>query len=367
MVAYLKPYFDFYVVTQDRDVADTKTYPGVTPDTWHRVGSAWVFYCSVVGPTVLRRAFQQVQPDLISLHSFQDKFTRIMVALRRAGAFGNTPTLLAPRGEFSSGAMKIKRTQKAVYLRFAKLLGLHEDLLWQVSTPREKEQLLHAAPARRLDPDSINVAYNLSDAVVSTAPHIIKQSGSARLAFISRITAMKNLHFLLEILRTIRGKAHLNIFGPVAHNDSAYWESCRAQLVTLPDNITVEYRGQLDHSAVPQVLHEHHFFVLPTKGENFCHAAVESFVNGTPVILSDESPWTGLTAVRAGFDIPLQDRKRWHATLQECVDMDQQSYADYLKGAGQYGRRFSREESVRQHLAMFTAAMDGRSERKHST
>jgi len=365
MVAYLKPHFDFYVVTQDRDVTDTETYPGVTPNRWHRVGSARVLYCSSVGPKILRRAFQQVRPDVISLHSFQDKFTQIMVALRRAGTFGNTPVLLAPRGEFSPGAMEIKRTKKVLYLHFAKLLGLHENLLWQVSTPREKQQLLQAAPARRLDPDSINIAYNVSDAIATTAPHVTKESGSLKLAFISRMSEMKNLHFLLEILREIRGEVQLNLFGPVSENDVEYWGRCRALLAQLPDNIKVEYKGQLDHSAVPQVLHDHHFFVLPTRGENFCHAAVESFVNGTPVVLSDETPWTGLSEVRAGFDIPLHDRRGWGAALQECVDMDQQSYTVYLNGARKYGRRFSVEEAVRQHLAMFEAAIDRRSDRKY--
>ena len=128
-------------------------------------------------------------------------------------------------------------------------------------------------------------------------------------------------------------------------------------LPQLPDNIKVEYQGSLEHSFVSGVLHNHHFFVLPTKGENFCHAAVESFVNGTPVVLSDATPWTGLNDAHAGFDIPLQDRRGWAAALQKCVDMDQQTYAIYLHGTGEYGRRFSVEEAVRQHIAMFEAAL----------
>jgi hypothetical protein len=88
---------------------------------------------------------------------------------------------------------------------------------------------------------------------------------------------------------------------------------------------------------------------------------VESFVNGTPVILSDETPWVNLSQVDAGFDISLNDRERWVAALQECVDMDRQAYAAYLNGAREYGRRFSAEEAVSQHLAMFEAALDLRS------
>jgi glycosyltransferase involved in cell wall biosynthesis len=360
MVAHLSSQFDFYVVTRDRDATDTESYPGVTPNKWYRVGNARVLYCSSVGPGILLRAAREVRPDIISLNSFQDVFTRIMVLLRRGGALGDTPMLLAARGEFSPGAMEIKRNKKAIYRHSTKLLGFHENLLWQVSTARERSELLAAAPARRLDPDSVYVACNISDIVVSAAPHVAKESGSAKLAFITRISEKKNLHFLLELLKELRGQVQLNLFGPVAETDSAYWGRCRALLAQLPANIMVEYHGSLDHSAVPQVLHDHHFFVLPTRGENFCHAAVESFVNGTPVILSDETPWVNLNEVRAGFDISLDDRERWIAVLQECVDMDPQAYAAYLSGARGYGRRFSVEEAVSQHLAMFDAALNVR-------
>jgi glycosyltransferase involved in cell wall biosynthesis len=245
------------------------------------------------------------------------------------------------------------------------VLGLYENLLWHVTTPREGQELLQAAPARQIDPDSIHVAYNISDATASTPLlHAAKKSGTVKLAFISRLSEKKNLHLLLEILREIRGEVQFNLFGPVAENDVVYWGRCKTLLAQLPTNIKVEYKGQIDHSVVPQVLHDHHFFVLPTRGENFCHAAVESFLNGTPVVLSDETPWTDLSAVQAGFDIPLNDRRGWVAALQTCVDMDQPSYAKYLSGAKEYGRRFSVEAAVQQHITMFEAALDRNSAQK---
>ena len=127
--------------------------------------------------------------------------------LRRGGALGDTPMLLAARGEFSPGAMEIKPKKKTLYRHSTKLMGFHENLLWQVSTPRERSELLAAAPARRLDPDSVDVACNISDTIVSTAPHVTKESGSLKLAFITRISEKKNLHFLLELLREPAGKS----------------------------------------------------------------------------------------------------------------------------------------------------------------
>jgi hypothetical protein len=65
-----------------------------------------------------------------------------------------------------------------------------------------------------------------------------------------------------------------------------------------------------------------------------------------------------LSEAHAGFDISLNDRGRWVAVLQACVDMGQATYAAYLNGARGYGRRFSTEEAVSQHLAMFEAALN---------
>jgi glycosyltransferase involved in cell wall biosynthesis len=277
--------------------------------------------------------------------------------LRSVRVLENTPILLAPRGEFAPEAMKIKATRKALYRHSAKLLGLYDNLQWLASTSREKLDLLRAAP---LDLRSIHVAYEMSDAIASKQPHAAKEPGSVKLAFIARISMMKNLHFLLEILREIRGEVQLNLFGPVAENDAAYWKWCRTMLTQLPKHVRTEYHGSLDHAAVPDVLHDHHFLVLPTRGENFCHVVVESFVNGTPVVLSDETPWTRLNEMRAGFDIPLKDRRAWVAALQDCVDMDQQTHNSYLAGATEYARRFSVEEAIRHHLAAFEAVLQTR-------
>jgi glycosyltransferase involved in cell wall biosynthesis len=357
MIAFLGQHYDFYVVTRDKDPGDLGSYPGVTPNRWYRVGNARVLYCSSIRPAVLRRAFLEVRPDFICLNSFQDALTRTTVLLHRVGVFGDTPIILAPRGEFSPGAMGIKQVKKVLYRHLAKLLGLYDNLMWQVTNPREKLDLLRAAPAQRLKSNAVHIVPNICDALASTAPHAMKESGSVKLAFISRISEMKNLHFLIEILQQIRGEVQLDLFGPVAENDVAYWEKCRKLITRAPDNIQVVYKGSLDHSAVPAVLHDHHFFILPTRGENFCHSAVESIINGTPVILSDETPWNSLSEKRAGFDIPLQDRKGWVVALQKCVDMDQKTYEVYLHGTREYSRQFSVEAVVQQHLVMFEAVL----------
>jgi hypothetical protein len=357
MIGYLASKYEFFVVTRDRDASDKVTYPGIQPGVWHRVSGAQVLYCSSIGREVLRRAYRDVQPSAIVLNSFHDTFTRVMLLLRRAGVFGRTPIILAPRGEFSPGAMQIKSWKKRLYRLATRTIGFHEDLLWQVSSAREKLELLQAAPARRIDERCVFVAQNVSDPLPAAAQHPPKAAGAVKFVFISRVTEMKNLRFLLDILPELHGTVQLSVYGPVAEKDAVYWKRCKEFLDKLPANISAKYYGPIDHSAVSRVLHEHHFFVLPTKGENFCHSAVESLINGIPVLLSDQTPWTNLRNTYAGFDITLDDRNAWISTLQACIDMGQEVYSNYLRGALEYGRRFSPEEAVREQLALFDAAL----------
>lgn len=357
LIKYLGSSLDFYIVALDRDWGDERAYEGIAPGMWQEVGNARVLYCPRISPSVLRKAFHEVSPDLIFLGSFWDNSTVFSVLLRRLGAFGDTPIILAPRGEFSPGALAIKPMKKNVYRFLAKLLGLYEGLMWQAMGPGEKQDILQVEPVWKLNPDSIFVARSITEPQVSSAPHPPKEAGAVKLAFISRVNEKKNLLYVLKLLDRIRGETEFNIFGPVAEKDAAYWEKCRELIDHLPKSVQVRYHGSVDPSQVPQVLHEHHFFVLPTTGENYCHAAAESFLSGTPVILSNETPWINLEETHAGFDIPLNDPERWISVLQKCVDMDQPTHNRFLNGAEEYGRRFSVEDSVAQQRAMFETAL----------
>ncbi|MNY40193.1 hypothetical protein D3C86_1749200 [compost metagenome] len=44
---------------------------------------------------------------------------------------------------------------------------------------------------------------------------------------------------------------------------------------------------------------------MPTHGENYGHAIAEALSAGTPVLISDATPWRGLQQEGVGWDIPL--------------------------------------------------------------
>jgi glycosyltransferase involved in cell wall biosynthesis len=351
MIETLAGTLNCFVVTHDRDVGDTTHYPNIVPNCWHETEDASIFYSSSITFATVLRAYRDVKPSLIYLNSFYGSVTRLVLLSRRVGLLGNVPILIAPRGEFSPEAMKIKKYRKLIYRRFSTFLGLYRGLDWQVSSPHEKEDLLRATP--QLAPDVIHLTREFSSRVSFAESWLPKEPGKLRLVFVARISEMKNVDFLFRLLPRINGELELNLYGPVADGDASYWRRCQRMLDGIPANIKATYHGSIVPENVPTVHRRHHFLILPTRGENFCHSAVEALNNGIPVILSDATPWRNLSHQRAGFDIPLSDENAWTAAIQHCVDMDAAEYSQYLEGVRKYRSLLSPEDAITQHKAMF--------------
>ena len=99
-----------------------------------------------------------------------------------------------------------------------------------------------------------------------------------RVVFLSRIMPKKNLVYALRVLQYVRVPVKFSIYGPV--EDRSYWSECLRLLDCLPDNVKVEYRGEVQPDDVPRVLRAHDLFFLPTRGESYGHAIAEALSVG---------------------------------------------------------------------------------------
>ena len=81
---------------------------------------------------------------------------------------------------------------------------------------------------------------------------------------------------------------------------------------------------------------DYHFSLLQTQHENFGHSIVESMAAGCPVLISDQTPWRNLAAVKAGWDISLNDETALLKALLQCCEMDQQTFNVWSKAAFDY-------------------------------
>ena len=338
--------YTFKVVTKDRDFKDRTAYVGVAIDAWDRVGKAEILYLSPASQSLagLRRTLCDTDYDVLYLNSFfAPNFTVKPLLLRRLGLIPHRPVIVAPRGEFSVGALKLKNLKKRLYLRIAKLLGLYRGVLWQASSEYEVVDI-----RREFDRDA-NTYIARDPVTIRTATgkprkSPCKEPGTLDVVFLSRVSRMKNLAGALKMMHGLKGEISFNIYGPL--EDTAYWAECQEIIRSLPENVTVAYCGAVPPEEVGRVMAEHKLFLLPTLGENFGHVIFESLAVGCPVLISDKTPWRGLEEKGVGWDVPLGDVARFRAILQECVDMDSEAYASLSQRARGYAVQYEQDSSV---------------------
>lgn len=313
------PEVEFYVVTRDRDFTEVVPYAGIAYGEWNDVGRAKVRYLrpGEGTPSVVQALADEVRPDVLYLNSlFSPEFTLRPLWLRRRGRLRVPKVVLAPRGEFSQGALQIKPGKKRAFLGLSKAMGLYEGVVWQASTEHEAREI-RAWTGEGAD---VVVAPNVPSVLHGLGPlPRDKEPGSLRLAFVSRVSRKKNVDGAIRALRGVSGQVVYDLYGPL--EDPAYWADCQRAMEGLPAGVEVRHRGSLPHEQVYGALQAYDAFFMPTHGENFGHAIWEALAAGLPVVISDATAWKGLEAAGVGWDLPVGDEAGFARALQTLVDM----------------------------------------------
>lgn len=361
LVHILGDEFRFKIVTLDRDLGSNVCYPGIEPNQWRPVGKADVFYISPINITLnyLRYLINSTNYDVLYLNSFFSfDFSIKPLILRHLGLIRKTKIIIAPRGEFSSGALRIRAFKKRSYLLLAKFLGLYNDVTWQASSNYEIEDITRMLQniSMSASPKSIVLAPNLSNIKCDKNETNTdkKKKGVLKAVFLSRISPKKNLDGALSMINGLNGDITFNIYGPI--EDRSYWLKCLRIIIGLQSNINVQYKGPISHEKVVPCLSNHDLFFFPTHGENYGHVIIEAFVAGCPVIISDQTPWRNLKAKGVGWDISLAQSEKFKAVLQKCVDMDDNEMKILSRCAREYGEQWAfNEKSIQLNRILFNS------------
>jgi len=344
---------DFYVITRDRDEGDDTPYADLVPGQWKPVGKATVRYLSPgeIRMRQLATLVHEIQPHAIYLNSFFAPMSLRILLARRLGVLHAVPIVLAPRGELSAGALRLKAVKKRSFLHLADRTGLYRDVIFHASTEIESADILRVIQGA----SAPRVARNPITVDPMTRAGCVKTPGAARFVFLSRIARKKNLHVAIELLRSLKGAVEFDIYGPVI--DGAYWRDCQKLIAAMPANVTVAYRGPVGHEAVQAALSAHHFFFMPTANENFGHAIVEALLAGCPLVTSDQTPWRGLAKRGAGWDLALDAPDEWRRVLQACVDMDAPAYERASRSARSLGQQIASTDTDRENRELFRSIL----------
>jgi glycosyltransferase involved in cell wall biosynthesis len=327
MVERLHSEFNFLVVTRDHDGCDDlESYKTVKINDWNELGNAKVFFLpkNRVKISVVKELINEVKPSAIYLNSYFSTLAIFVLTLKKMRRIPKINIILAPCGELTEGSLCFKRSKKKVFGALARFFGLYSKLVWKASSEQEVLEIEKAKGKG----GKILVAPDLSSK--SILPNYKqenkrkKKAGEVRLVFMSRVLAIKNLKWFLELISQAKDNIEFDIIGP--SEDANYWEKCCTLINLFPDNIKCSYLGSIPNNIVTEKLVDYDFFVLPTLGENFGHVVLEALSAGCPVIISDRTPWLNLPDKNIGWDIPLENPSLWLSVLDECIAMENTEY-----------------------------------------
>jgi glycosyltransferase involved in cell wall biosynthesis len=299
--------YEFYILTRDYDVSPSKKYI-IDRNIWIKQDYFNIKYLSsfFLSSFKFARDIENIKPDLIYINSFLDIFLYIhLIIYFSLFPQKRVPMIIAPRGEFSLGAKKIKYIRKKLFINFVNFFGIYSNINFHATSQNEKKLIIESLR----DFADVFVADNIPTFRETVIKNKDDYDSNLNICFISRISKMKNLLFVIDTLSRIDLKISLDIYGPI--EDDQYWLACRDRIKVLNDNISVSYKGSIISQHVYQTLRMYDLLFVPSLGENFGHIFLEALEAGTPILTSDQTPWTWVNDSFAGGAFPLSSQNEY--------------------------------------------------------
>jgi glycosyltransferase involved in cell wall biosynthesis len=321
----------FQVVTRDRDLGDEEPYKGHKPRTLANVGKAQVIYLKAnLGDwRWMRNVTKGWQPDTYYFNSVHSLFsTLIPLALLRFRLLPKAQkVVIAPRGEFGSGALSMKSRKKSAFKPVIRWL-IPKNVIWHASSPDEVDQIKSWISR----PTPAGCQFVLSpDPATEPADHAsIGPTDQTVFTFASRIDRMKGLDRANRIVEIVGHKIPFtwNIQGSVT--DSSYLFEVEEQLDRLSTSINVTRKESFSPDDSKDIFSESTAFIFPTLGENFGHVIAEALSVGCPVFVTTNTPWTKLIESGAGQIITSDEQ-----TATDLIFLASLTRADQKEGRRQ--------------------------------
>src|SRR5690606_31477658 len=343
--------FEVRVVCRDRDSGDLTSYPNVELNAWNDLGDHLVYYTGAgkASKKAIEALLRDINPDGVYLNSFFSNFSSLIFRILLSNIY-TFSVLIAPRGEVYEAALSIKKVKEVIYRNLFKVLLLRKmNIYWQATSLEEFNRITYVMGenAKKYLLQGIGRAKQLP------IRNIGKKQGEIKNVTVSRIHRIKNLDFFLDVLKksNVFSKITRDIFGLVENRD--YQTELMKKAESIP-NLSFTIKGEIPNEQIHEELPNYHLFVLPTLGENFGHAIYDAIIAGLPVLISDKTPWLGLSKIGVGFDISLSDTEMWIEKFVEFVNTDDTNYWRSREQVYNYGSTLiNNNEHVEKYKQVF--------------
>ena len=327
LVESLESVRDVYIFTRDHDFLSPKEpYDSIERNKIISRNNHKIFYSSSISMLEVYRFLKEVHPDYIYLNSFFSNLSIITLITSKL-FFPKIRMVLAPRGEFSPGALGIKYLKKIFYIRLVKLMNLYDDIQFHATDLSEKNYILEYLPKTK-----VRVAANFIRKYHGKYQTPVKNIGELKIIFLSRISRKKNLSFAINIINQIDLKQNVefDIYGVA--EDKQYLTDCMNKF----NSTRISYKGEINPNQVPEVMSKYHVFFLPTLGENFGHVIVEAMSLGLIPLLSDKTPWNDINQYKAGWALPLDSNECFIDKVSYMISLNNDDYLRHSSNVYNY-------------------------------
>ena len=350
IVDHLHPFFDIWVITSDKDYNSSEPYEGIPSNQWIEAPNCHIYYFNrdFLSLTKMKSVAATVNADVWYVNGIYSKHFSIypLIIAKRL-----TPSrlIVSARGMLSPHALAVRPAFKRIFISLAKFFWLYSGVVFHGTTKQECADIKRAI-SNNVQCVSIE---NLSRKVSAQYHTSMKRQGCIRLVSFARISSEKNTLFAIKALAGCKSTVNYDIYGQI--NSPEYWEDCLRAISKLPNNVTVNYRGTLPPHLLNETYHKYDVMYLPTTGENFGHAILESFINGRPVVISNCTPWRDLAGKGIGFDIPLKNVEEFAAKIDAIAEYDTAYFDTVCSKCYEYGRTISlNAKAIEKYRALFS-------------
>lgn len=201
----------FKIITGDRDLGADAPYENMEFNRWLNVNGVEVMYISQAHQNIgfLKKVIRDTDHDIQYYNSFWSPIFTWMPILSQLGSYSKPkPKCIAPKGEFTAGALAQKKMKKKIFCFFISQLQFLKKIYWHASSLDEltdiKNMFLYFDKFNLFGPlyarAAINRTYVVRDLPSYTrnvsyqgADREFKSGGRLKICFLSRISAIKNL------------------------------------------------------------------------------------------------------------------------------------------------------------------------------
>ena len=247
--------------------------------------------------------------------------------------------IISPRGMLQYNLLKQKSIVKYLYLSLLKFIFLFKNVQWHATTKQEELEIIDAFGKK----SNIKVISNIPVKPFTVSKNHVKQQQTLSLVYYGLIVENKGLLTLIQTLKSLNYTVSLVIYGSV--KDQAYWNLCQQQINNNDSLASFNYKGHANPAESQTILASYDVLVLLTKGENFGHSIYESLSVGTPVIISDKTPWVfDNSSTPAGWLVNYANNEfdihRLKHLLESLYNMDNNTYSLCSTNAHKYAVDF---------------------------